>query len=68
MNKGDLVLLKDLVIPAGTVFSTAANKVERFGEGHVETTIGLTDNSSGDVTYYVGDDKEELKEWFQCLV
>jgi len=61
------VLVKDLVIPAGTVFDTAPIMTERVGEEHVEAVIGLTKNTSGTVGYFVGDDQEELKEWFRDL-
>jgi len=56
------VLLKDIVIPAGTVFTEAPVKTERFGSGHFETTIGLTKDSCGSVNYCVDD--PELKGWF----
>lgn len=62
--KSNKVLLKDIVIPAGTVFRSAPQKTERdssFGEA----VIGLTNDSFGTVTYSIeGDDEEKLKEWF----
>jgi len=63
----DMVLIKDLVIPAGTVFGEAATHTARLGDGHIEATIGLTGNTSGSVHYYTGDDQEELREWFREL-
>lgn len=59
------VLIKDLVIPAGTVFRDAPVKTERHSKGCVQATIGLSDNTSGDVTYWIDDDQEELREWFR---
>lgn len=58
-------LIKDIVIPAGTIFQDAPQRTERFGDGHIQATIGLTDNTTGDVTYFVGDDQEKLRKWFQ---
>lgn len=63
-------LLKDIVIPAGTVFDTAASKTVR-SDGHVEHWIGLSKNTSGTIVYFIGekDDKEreELKEHFEVI-
>lgn len=59
-------LLKDIVIPAGTIFDDAASKTVR-SSGHVETIIGLTNNTFGSLVYFVDDYKEELKEWFSDI-
>ena len=58
------VLLKDLVIPAGTVFDGAPIKTERAEDAFVECVIGLTKNTVGYVTYEVSD---EVKDWFADL-
>jgi hypothetical protein len=57
------ILLKDIIIPKGTVFKTAPTKTERYGPNHLETNIGLTKDSCGSIEYCVEDDPE-LKEWF----
>jgi hypothetical protein len=61
------VLLKDLVIPTGTVFNTAPSKTERDPDYFVEAIIGLTKNTFGTVTYEIEEDNEELKQWFADL-
>ncbi len=60
----DKVLLKDIVIPAGTIFKEAPRKTERHGEGHFDCVIGLSDNTTGTLTYDMSDDKEILEEYF----
>ena len=59
------VLIKDLVIPAGTIFDDAPTRTDRIASGCVCATIGLTDNTSGSVEYWCDDDAEELREWFR---
>ena len=60
----DKVLIKDIVIPAGTVFTDAPIETSR-ASGFGEAVIGLTNDSFGTVTYAIeGDDEEKLKEWF----
>jgi len=59
------VLLKDIVIPAGTVFTDAPEKTVR-SPGFVGMVIGLTDNTHGTFCYDLGgDDQKELEEWFK---
>jgi len=57
------VLVKDLVIPAGTIFTDAPVKTIRNGECG-QAVIGLTKNTIGFLEYYFDDDKELLMEWF----
>lgn len=57
------ILLKDIVIKAGTAMEVAPSKTER-SEGHFGCTIGLTKDSTGDFIYYVDPDDPELNEWF----
>lgn len=58
------VLLKDIVIPAGTMFTEAPRKTIR-GPGFGEAVFGLTNDSAGSIIYDIdGDDADELKEWF----
>ena len=56
------VLIKDLVIPKGTIFSE--DESEKF-----TAIIGLSDDTFGEVTYYFDksidkEQKEELEEYF----
>jgi hypothetical protein len=65
----EILLRKDLVIPAGTVLTVAPKKTVRSGPGHFDTTIGLSKDSSGSLTYFIdpsgGEDTEQLiNEWF----
>lgn len=60
-------LLKDIVIPRGTVFSDAPTSTYRCGVGHIDAVIGLTDNSSGTVNYYFDEDDFELSDWFEDI-
>lgn len=63
----DKVLIKDIVIPAGTVFRSAPTTSSR-SEGHGEGLIGLTDDTCGSLIYDIeGDDADKLKEWFVDL-
>lgn len=64
------VLIKDLVIPAGTVFSTipSGSQTIYLDRCYIQTVFGLTDDSSGTVTYHFEkDDEEKLKEYFVDL-
>lgn len=61
------VLLKDIVIPAGTVLDVAPSKTVRAGDDHFECIIGLSDNTSGSFTYCMNDDPDVLAEYFTDL-
>jgi len=58
------VLLKDIVIPAGTVFDDTPNTRIFAKDAFVECIIGLTKNTYGTFTYEVSD---ELSEFFTDL-
>ncbi len=60
------VLIKDIVIPAGTVFDSAPCGTQRFGDGHIQATIGLSKDSSGSIEYCL-DDMDNEKEYFVDL-
>ncbi|MBL0320235.1 MAG: hypothetical protein IPP74_13245 [Alphaproteobacteria bacterium] len=66
MSKTKAVRLKkDLIIPAGTIFTPAATKTTR-DSSFAQTTIGLTPDTFGEVVYEVwGDDNEKIAEWFE---
>lgn len=63
-NPKKLRLLKDIVIPAGTVFDCCDGNTRRFVSGNYETTIGLSKDSSGSVTYGFEPLDKDLVEWF----
>lgn len=62
-----LYLKKAIVIPAGTAFRPTPAKRE-YGSGHFETTLGLTKDSYGTLTYSMEDDRGRLQEWFGTKV
>jgi len=71
-SQPDMVLLKDIVIPKGTVFTTAPNKTECFGDfceehHHYEAIIGLSPNTSGSFCYSIDDDKKIMGKYFTTL-
>lgn len=57
-------LKKDILIPAWTVFDDAPHRMEMV-PGHIEHIIGLTDDSSGTLIYYLDPHDTELSEWFE---
>ena len=57
------LLLRDIVIPAGTMFHDAPSSTTR-APGHIVATIGFSPNTSGDLVYFVDDDPEEMAKWF----
>ena len=63
--QAEYILKKDIVIPAGTRFTVAPTRVERYGTGHVEALVGLTDDSCGSMSYFVDPDDPALFEWFE---
>lgn len=66
-------LKKDIVIKAGTIFGTAASKVERDPDCFAECIIGLTKDTAGILTYEVGDEDQRkdpkfrraINRWFE---
>ena len=62
------VLLKDIVIPKGTVFSAAPRKTERVSDDHFGADFGLSKNTSGYIEYCIDEDFiSEVDEWFADL-
>lgn len=59
-------LKKDILIPAGTILDDAPRTLAMC-RGHVEAIIGLTDDSSGTMLYFVDPDDPALDEWFEVL-
>lgn len=60
-----IVLLKDMVIPAGTVFECCDGVTRRFASGNYEATIGLSKDSSGSVVYGFEPNDAALADWFR---
>lgn len=60
-------LKKDLVIPAGTVFTDASHESVEYGGDVIHHTLGLTKDSHGDLYYcldgiLLDDERYELDE------
>jgi hypothetical protein len=60
----DKVLLRDILIPAGTIFHKAAVQTQRHGDDHFEHTLGLTKDTSGELTYCIDQGDPRINEWF----
>lgn len=65
-KRKEYVVLKDIIIPAGTKLQQAPVKTERADDGWYDCVIGLSDNSYGYLTYDLSEIKE-LSEWFAEL-
>jgi len=65
--KKKMVVLKDIIIKAGTVLHRAPVKTERSSEDHFSCIIGLSDNTHGDFTYCIDCDKEVMDGYFAEL-
>jgi hypothetical protein len=60
------VLLKDIIIPAGTIFRQASAVTTR-NDDFVSCIIGLSNNTFGELTYDISDDKEIIDTYFTDL-
>jgi len=68
-------LKKDIVIKAGTIFDTAAEKVDRDSRCYSEVVIGLTKDTAGTLVYETGDEhqwrdpktRRQLSRWFERI-
>jgi hypothetical protein len=59
------VLKKDIIIPAGSIFTTAPRRTDRC-DGHYIFDIGLTKDTCGSFIYYIDKgDEEELSDYFE---
>lgn len=56
-------LMKDIVIPAGTIFKDAPVKTQRAKGEFMECIIGLSRNTAGSLVYEA--QHKELSEWFE---
>lgn len=58
------VLLQDIIIPKGTVFSQTRETAWFF-----QAVVRLSKNTSGDITYKINNDSmDELNNWFADLI
>ena len=57
------VLLKDIVIPAGTIFSDAPTKTVRSGQ-FIDVVFSLSKDTYGTAEYCLDDFGEDVNEWF----
>lgn len=60
-----IVLTRDLVIPAGTVFECCDGVVRRYASGNYEATIGLSKDTSGSIVYGFEPSDIQLGDWFE---
>ena len=60
-------LKKDIIIKAGTIFKTAPSKTVRHGKGHLETSIGLSDDTCGSLVYTLDDSGDMCEEYFEMI-
>lgn len=56
------VLLRDIVIPAGTIFHDAPIRTHREPGAYLQATIGLTKDTAGAIEYEVSPD---VDAWFK---
>lgn len=62
------ILLKNIIIPKGTVFRKAPIKTKRFGDGHFSAIIGLTKDTYGEFEYCMDEgDETALSEYFEDI-
>jgi len=63
------VLLKDIVIPKGTIFTEAPPVTERFSNDHFDCVVGLSKNTSGVFEYCIDSScGDELDEYFADVI
>lgn len=66
MNGVKMKLLRDIVIPAGTVFDEIlGGSSTQYGTGNFAFIVGLTKDSSGQLVYGIDQDDPLLKDWFE---
>ena len=65
MSNRKFVLKKDIIIPAGTIFTERFGKREYGTNCYESPAFGLTKNTSGDVFYGIEPNDPEIQEWFE---
>ena len=63
-----LVLKKDIVIKAGTLFTCADGRKSTYVSGNYATSVGLTNDSCGELMYAMDEKDEKLDDWFMELI
>ena len=61
-------LLKDIVIPAGSLFNCIEGHEITYGAGMYRNLIGLTRDTHGDVIYSVDEGDPKISEWFEDVI
>jgi hypothetical protein len=59
-----IVVLKDIVIPAGTIMVRTPDNRQFASDGWFECTVGLSKDTCGDFTYCLDDANGDLDEYF----
>ena len=65
MSNRKFVLKKDIIIPAGTIFTERFGKREYGANCYESPAFSLTKNTSGDVFYDIEPNDPEMQEWFE---
>ena len=68
MKEKKLVLKKDIIIKAGTVFSCEDGRKSSYVTHNYSALVGLTKDSCGEMMYGVDKDDDKLDEWFMELL
>ncbi len=66
MKTKRVVLKKDIVIPAGTVFECIDGRKSEYVSGNYEASIGLSKDTSGGLIYGVELNDPACAEWFEA--
>ena len=67
-TKNEKRLLKDIVIPAGTIFRNQDGVTVDYINGCIYTIIGITKDSYGSLIYGIDPRDKELNEWFEDVI
>ena len=67
-TKNEKRLLKDIVIPAGTVFRNQDGVTVNYIDGNIYTTIGLSKDNCGSLIYGIDSRDKDLNEWFEDII
>jgi len=64
---GKKVLLKDIVIKAGTVFESIDGRTSNYVDGNYSCTLGLTKDSYGELIYSFDTNDKDASDWFEDM-
>ncbi len=67
MSEKKFKLLKDIVIPNGTVFTERHGHIQLVNNNY-ETLFDLTKDSFGQILYGIDESDEKIKEWFEEIL